>query len=635
MISGGSERRRTVPRGGLILVAVGALLGTLLALTGGSGATPSPPHMEYAFPSPGGRVASPQTQIALRGIPVTPISVVGSESGPHTGQVLRDTDGHGSSFIPNVAFTPGEVVTVKTPPSVRVVGARKGAFRFTVASPATPASCVMYPVSPRVRGGVWQFRSRPGLHPAAIQVNQQSGRTAPGDLFVAPANGPVQTGPMIVSPRGHLVWFKPLGGELWASGFTTQLYHGRWVLTWWEGCNDGGGIDEIFNSHYHQIAVVHASNGLRADLHEFKITPQGTALITATYPVIWPVKTPHGIVRQVVLDGVVQELDIHSCQIYLTCLVLFQWDSLDHISPSAVEVKPRRRSGDYFHINGVQEDSDGSLLIDSRNTWAAYKVSHQTGKVIWTLGGKHSSFTFGPGASFAFQHDARIYAHDSLVTLFDDEGGPPAEASQSRGLKLRLNLKNKTADLVTQYVHTPPLQAFVMGDLQPLPNGDVFIGWGPTGHFSEFTRKGRMLFDAQFAGSGRDLPGVPFPVDGKPARTAVPGGPGELQRNRRLRQLERSHPGRLLAGSGREHPASSAHRGRVSQDRLRDPDGGCQGAIRGRRGAQRQGQGPRPVGDDQGGVGAGAPAVAATLSSADRPTLTGRLWNPPRSQSSP
>ena len=30
-----------------------------------------------------------------------------------------------------------------------------------------------------------------------------------------------------------------------------------------------------------------AGNGLTADLHEFRLTPQGTALVTAFYPVYW------------------------------------------------------------------------------------------------------------------------------------------------------------------------------------------------------------------------------------------------------------------------------------------------------------------------------------------------------------
>ena len=55
-----------------------------------------------------------------------------------------------------------------------------------------------------------------------------------------------------------------------------------------------------------------------------------------------------------------------------------------------------------------------------------------------------------------------------------------------------------------------------MGDLQPLPNGDVFIGWGPTGHFSEFTRQGKMLYDAQFVESEGSYRAFRFPWTGQP-----------------------------------------------------------------------------------------------------------------------
>jgi hypothetical protein len=41
------------------------------------------------------------------------------------------------------------------------------------------------------------------------------------------------------------------------------------------------------DSSYRQVATVHAANGLSADLHEFQLTPRGTALITAYYRVYW------------------------------------------------------------------------------------------------------------------------------------------------------------------------------------------------------------------------------------------------------------------------------------------------------------------------------------------------------------
>ncbi len=101
------------------------------------------------------------------------------------------------------------------------------------------------------------------------------------------------------------------------------------MLTWWQGnvnAGVGNGQDEIYGTHYSQIAVGRAANGLRADLHEFQLTAAGTALITAYYPVLTDASSVrNGPRRAIVLDSVVQEIDIP------TGLVLFQWDSLDHV----------------------------------------------------------------------------------------------------------------------------------------------------------------------------------------------------------------------------------------------------------------------------------------------------------------
>ena len=50
---------------------------------------------------------------------------------------------------------------------------------------------------------------------------------------------------------------------------------------------------------------------------------------------------------------------------------------------------------DYFHINSIDVDADGHLLVSARNTWAVYKVHRRTGEVLWRLGGKRSSFRMG------------------------------------------------------------------------------------------------------------------------------------------------------------------------------------------------------------------------------------------------
>ncbi len=37
-----------------------------------------------------------------------------------------------------------------------------------------------------------------------------------------------------------------------------------------------------------------------------------------------------------------------------------------------------------------------------------------------------------------------------------------------------------------------------MGDSQPQPNGNVFVGWGSEPYFSEYTRSGKLLLDGEF-----------------------------------------------------------------------------------------------------------------------------------------
>src|SRR5262249_40474316 len=155
---------------------------------------------------------------------------------------------------------------------------------------------------------------------------------------------------------------------------------------------------------YQVVKTVSAGNGLSADLHEFQLTGRGTALITAEYPVSVNGTSVRGTTHEVVLDSVAQEIDV------ATGLVLFQWDSLDHVPftagyppipnpPKKGKPAPPNGSGDpydYVHINSVGLDLDGNVIISGRNTWAVYKANHNTAATMWTLGGKSSSFKLGP-----------------------------------------------------------------------------------------------------------------------------------------------------------------------------------------------------------------------------------------------
>jgi hypothetical protein len=502
------------------------LLGVCLLAGCGAAAKPAKPKPKPrpkpttvdVYPIPGARVAAPQTQIAFRGVPVGKlgtVTVTGSRSGPHTGQFYSDSDHDGGSFLPAKPFVPGEVVTVTT--GLHIRAATAGTFRFTIATPSGPVPSMPLNPAPRISGDELTFQSRPDLTPAAVEVTKPSANAASGDIFLTPQQGPTQNGLMILDGNGQLIWFAPVPKGDMAADLRVQTYLGRPVLTWWQGYSGAGvgaGEDIVYDSSYREVAVVRAGNGLSADLHEFRVTPQGTALITAYYPVYVDASSVHGHAKQVVLDSVVQEIDIR------TGLVLYQWDSLDHVSLTETYQPLPASAGapfDYFHINSVQQQRDGDLVISARNTWAAYDVDHETGAIVWTLGGKSSSYKLDSRAVFAFQHDVRVHTTgDATVTLFDDGAGPPKVHTQSRGITVRLDDQAKTATLVSQDFHSPALAASFEGNVQPLPDGDEFLGWGQQPYFTEFSAQGEMVFDGRFVDANSSYRAYRFPWTGTP-----------------------------------------------------------------------------------------------------------------------
>jgi hypothetical protein len=397
------------------------------------------------------------------------------------------------------------------------------------------------------------FRSRPDLQPPSVELTLPAAQTAPGDIFLTPQQGPLQSGPMILRPDGALVWFKPLPRGQVASDLRVQGYRGKPVLTWWQGVVGAGvgmGEDVIEDSAYRQIGVVHAANGLSADLHEFVLTGKNDALLTAYYPVYWDIPSPHGTTRGIVLDSVVQEIDIP------TGLVLFQWDSLDHVPVSDSHEPPPTSPGqpfDYFHINSIQPEPDGDFVVSGRNTWAAYKIDRASGGVVWTLGGKRSSFGLGPGAAFAFQHDVRVRSTgDGMVTVFDDGAGPPTVHGESRALTLALSPGRGTASVVAEYRHSPPLLATYEGNVQLLPGGDRFLGWGQQPYFSEYTPGGQMVFDGRFVGGNSSYRAYRFPWTGTPQtapRVVATAGAGGITVDASWNGATQVGAWRVLAGS--------------------------------------------------------------------------------------
>ena len=470
-------------------------------------------------PLPGSHDASPQTQISFLGVPkgeLSRISVLGSRTGVHAGRLLGYSEGDGASFVPSKPFAQGETVTVSG--QLRTGTAVQPLLdRFTIAYQDT-LTTTPETVHPGSASEIQGFRSRPDLQPPAVTVTASSPAVAPGDEFVAPYDGPGQSGPMILDSSGGLVWFKALRKYTSATNLRVQEYAGKPVLTWWQGDISvhgfGQGEDVILDNAYAQIARVRAGNGLQADLHDFQLTPQGTALITAYDPIYCNLSSAGGSADGAVTDGTFQEIDVR------TGLVMFQWTSLDHVA-LAESYAPAKTSDtafpfDFFHINSINLDQDGSLLISARNTWTAYDLNPQTGQIAWQLGGKHSSFTLGPETATAWQHDPRELANGSF-SIFDN-GASPTVHSQSRGIVVSLEPQSKTATLVSQFIHpSPPILAKSQGNIQAQANGDWFVGWGEVPDFSEFSPTGQLLFDAHLPPGDQSYRDLRFAWTGIPA----------------------------------------------------------------------------------------------------------------------
>jgi EmrB/QacA subfamily drug resistance transporter len=369
------------------------------------------------------------------------------------------------------------------------------------------------PIGAYTTRDTYSFITTPALHPPKIRSIRRApaAQLAPGYIFTAnfyDLNEPPivgQSGPLILDRSLQPVWFQPVPEKLVAANLSLQTYHGKPALAWWQGAvtNTGAtesGEDVVVDQHYQTVARLRAKDGWVLTLHEFLISGED-AWVTANKDIPMDLSKYGGAYNGALVDSAVQEYNLR------TGKLLRNWDALDHIplGESHASLPTNGFPWDAYHINAI-DLADGTFLVSMRNTWAAYLVDIPTGKIEWTLGGRDSSFKFGPGAAFQWQHDVKL-GSNSTVSLFDDHccqltgGGTSVKATgPSRGLVLKLDQQTRTATLAAQYGRGGGFESEYMGDTQPLPSGNVFVGWGSEPYFSEYSGSGRLLFEAQFPG---------------------------------------------------------------------------------------------------------------------------------------
>lgn len=470
------------------------------------------------YPSNGDRAASPSTQISFRGVrpsALTGIRVTGSRSGVHRGRLEAHSDDLGASFLPYRPFRPGESVTATA--DADLIGANgDNEVKFETYRPPPKGRDEL---APKIHdpGGTppqaQRFHSAPGLNPPSIVVTRSDPGRAEGHLFLGVKAGPGQDGPMIADDDGRLIWFHQVPHGTSAFDFRAQRYRGADVLTWWQGpvlAGEGFGEGEIYDDHYRHIATVQAGNGYKADLHEFLITRNNTALIIAYKPIAANLhRIPNGPKDGAALDAVIQEIDIK------TGLVMFEWHAFDHVRlRDAYNPYQKRHAFDFAHVNSIYEEQDGDLLVSVRNASSILEVDRATGHTVYRIAGKRPTLPMQPNAFPIAQHSVNR-TKTGAITVFDNGAGAPPKNGRftgrpSRGLVLRQPKPvpgQPPLPITVEHVLTAerPRRTFSQGNVQELENHGFFVGWGgDEPWFSEFSSDGQLVYDAHLVPKSLD-----------------------------------------------------------------------------------------------------------------------------------
>ncbi|MBF6176130.1 arylsulfotransferase family protein [Nocardia blacklockiae] len=347
-----------------------------------------------------------------------------------------------------------------------------GTPTYTVAvnSPAGSPGYVYY------SSGVSAAALVPGLAPALA-----------GLPATAPAN-------IVLDKSGRELWrYTPPPGQD-VSNFRTQTYQGRRVLTWWQGSTVGGhgsGVDYIADEHGRVLETLTAGDD-PSDVHEFRLTADGRALITSYREITADLTAIGGPPDARMYDSTASVIDV------ATKRVLLRWSAAEHVpltDTTEPGLLPGTRVYDPYHINSISLDPAGNLVISMRNTSTIYDVDIHTGTINWQIGGSRSDFDLDPGIQFAFQHDAE-FADPTTLRLFNNNSNGKSTFGPSSIQWIHLDFPTHRATLSRNQTHPEALTAFAMGGAQALPNSNTFVGWGMAPHISEFTPAGELVYDA-------------------------------------------------------------------------------------------------------------------------------------------
>ena len=189
-----------------------------------------------------------------------------------------------------------------------------------------------------------------------------------------------------------------------------------------------------------------------------------------------------------ILDNVIVELNPSN-------QIVWQWDTAQHVNLAAENVNWRDQYPDIIHMNSIEYDGDGGIILSARHLDAVYRIDMATGDITWKLGGTPTpqsltvvgdQYLSGGGQLFSGQHYARLQPDGSLTV--HDNGSRANRAP--RALQFTIDTSTNTATEVDQVTDSRTPTSPYTGSVERLPGGDWVMDWGGDDFTTELNAQG-------------------------------------------------------------------------------------------------------------------------------------------------
>lgn len=153
-----------------------------------------------------------------------------------------------------------------------------------------------------------------------------------------------------------------------------------------------------------------------------------------------------------------------------------------YFHPRRDPIQPLENRGEWTHVNGLDQDEEGRILISARSNSRMAILDPGSQSLVWKLTEPEISMqhnpTFVPGGN---------------VQVFDNGMSRPDDLPYSRVIEV----DPKTSKVVWQYKGNPPQQFFSghISSAQRLAMGNVLICEGTSGRLFEVTRNSEVVWE--------------------------------------------------------------------------------------------------------------------------------------------